>query len=79
MDMDGKPIADNSTPPNPGFPGFDPTASQSLGYVASMLEAGVPVVYFYISDVHDNQLGNSFSTESTFGPGEAGYVAQVKT
>jgi hypothetical protein len=79
MDMDGKPITDSSTPPNPGFPGFDPTASQSLGYVASMLEAGVPVVYFYVSDVHDNQLGKSFSTESTFGPGEAGYVAQVKT
>src|ERR1700751_5257258 len=77
LDMDGKPIADSHG--NPGFPGFDPTASQSLGYVASMLEAGVPVVYFYISDVHDNQLGKSFSTESTFGPGEAGYVAQVKT
>src|SRR5579863_2682877 len=77
-DMDGKPIADSSTPPNPGFPGFDPTASQSLGYVAAMLEAGVPVVYFYISDVHDNELGKSLSTESTFGPGEAGYVQQAQ-
>jgi hypothetical protein len=79
LDMDGNVIADSSTPPNPGFPGFDPTATQSLGYVASMLEAGVPVVYFYISDVHDNELGKSLSTESTFGPGEAGYVKQVQT
>ena len=77
--MDGNVIADSSTPPNPGFPGFDPTATQSLGYVATMLEAGVPVVYFYISDVHDNELGKSLSSESTFGPGEAGYVKQVQT
>src|ERR1700761_1753634 len=26
LDMDGNVIADSSTPPNPGFPGFDPTA-----------------------------------------------------
>ena len=55
-DMDGNPVADSHG--NPGFPGFDPTASQSLGYVAAMLEAGVPVVYFYIADAHDNELGH---------------------
>jgi hypothetical protein len=38
-DLDGNIIADGSTPPNPGFPGFDPTASQTLGYVATMLAA----------------------------------------
>jgi hypothetical protein len=76
MDLDGNPVADSHG--NPGFPGFDPTASQSLGYVAAMLEAGVPVVYFYIADAHDNQLGSTFSPESTFGPGEAAYVAQLK-
>jgi hypothetical protein len=38
-----------------------------------MLEAGVQVVYLYISDVHDNRSGSG-----TFGPGEAGYVAQLK-
>jgi len=76
LDMDGKPIADSHG--NPGFPGFDPTASQSLGYVAAMLEAGVPVVYFYISDAHDNELGPSLSPKSTFGPGEAPYVQQLK-
>jgi len=76
LDLDGKPIADSHG--NPGFPGFDPTASQSLGYVAAMLEAGVPVVYFYISDAHDNELGPSLSSAHTFGPGEAAYVKQLQ-
>ena len=76
LDMDGKPVADSHG--NPGFPGFDPTASQSLGYVATMLEAGVPVVYFYIADAHDNELGSSLGSQSTFGPGEAGYVKQLQ-
>jgi hypothetical protein len=80
-DLDGNIIADNSTPPNPGFPGFSPTASQSLGYVATMLEAGVPVVYLYIADAHDNR-GQAISgvdpkVEATFGPGEQGYVNQL--
>ncbi len=58
---------------NPGFPNvFDPTANQSLGYAATMLEAGVQVVFVYIEDLHDNVAGG------TFGPGEAGYVAQAK-
>jgi len=38
-----------------------------------MLEAGVKVVYLYIADAHDNRSGSG-----TFGPGEAGYVAQLK-
>ena len=75
-DLDGNVI--RSAGGNPGFPGFNPTASQSLGYVATMLEAGVPVVYFYIADAHDNQLGPSLSSQTTFGPGEAGYVKQLK-
>jgi hypothetical protein len=79
-DLDGTPIADSNG--NLGFPGFDPTPSQTLGYLATMLEAGVPVVYGYIEDAHDNQgqaiSGVSTSTEQTFGPGEAGYVTQLK-
>jgi len=59
---------------NPGFPNiFNPTATQSLGYAAAMLEAGVQVVYVYIADAHDNRSGSG-----TFGPGEAGYVAQLQ-
>jgi hypothetical protein len=73
-DLDGNVIADSSTPPNPGFPGFSPTASQTLGYLATMIEAGVPIVYGYIEDAHDN---HSSPTSATFGPGEAGYVQQL--
>lgn len=60
-----------------GFPGFDPLATQTLGAVATMLEKGVPVVFAYISDVHDNEEGSSLSAESTFGPGEQPYVKQL--
>ncbi len=75
-DLDGNVIADSHG--NPGFPGFNPTASQSLGYLATMLEAGVPVVYGYIEDAHDNHTLPS-DPDGTFGPGEAGYVAQLKS
>ncbi|HEX3497192.1 MAG TPA: hypothetical protein VHT02_08475, partial [Methylocella sp.] len=76
-DLDGNPIADQKG--NPGFPGFDPTPSQTLGYLAAMLEAGVPVVYGYIEDAHDNN-NNAFPSnpDGAFGPGEADYVAQLK-
>lgn len=71
-DLDGNVI--QTAAGNPGFPNtFNPVATQSLGYAATMLEAGVQVVYLYIADVHDNR-----STSGTFGPGEAGYVAQLK-
>jgi hypothetical protein len=70
-DLDGVPITDGNG--NPGFPGFDPTASQTLGYVATMLEAGVPIVYAYIADAHDNH----FTFSGSYGPGEAGYVQQL--
>ena len=71
-DLDGNVI--QTAAGNPGFPNtFNPVATQSLGYAATMLEAGVQVVYVYIADVHDNR-----SNSGTFGPGEAGYVAQLK-
>ena len=42
----------------------------------------MPVVYGYIADAHDNRgtalSGVSTATEQTFGPGEAGYVTQLK-
>jgi hypothetical protein len=74
-DLYGNVVADSHG--NPGFPGFSPNASQSLGYLAQMLEAGVPVVYGYIEDVHDNHTVPS-DPDGTFGPGEAGYVSQLK-
>ncbi len=79
-DLDGNVIADSHG--NPGFPGFSPRPSQTLGYLATMLEAGVPVVYGYIADAHDNRgpalSGVSTASEGTFGPGEAGYAMQLK-
>jgi arylsulfatase A-like enzyme len=72
-DLDGNVIADAFG--HPGFPNlFNPLATQSLGYAATMLEAGVQVVYLEIADAHDNRSGSG-----TFGPGEAGYVAQLKS
>ena len=56
-----------------GFPGFDPTASQALGAVAEMQEGGIPVTFAYIADAHDDHVNGV-----PFGPGEAGYVAQLK-
>ncbi|MEU8513408.1 hypothetical protein AB0C76_17720 [Kitasatospora sp. NPDC048722] len=68
----GAPVTDKAG--NPGFPGFDSTsADNTLGYLATMQEAGVPVTYGYISDAHDRYPGGS-----AYGPGEAGYVAQLK-
>ena len=69
----------------PGFPNiFSPTAAQSLGYAAAMLEKGVPIVYLYISDAHDQKTTtldpttNRLVATRAFGPGEAGYVAQLQ-
>ncbi len=59
----------------PGFPGFDGmSAANTLGYVAQMQEAGVPVTIGYISDAHDRH-----PTGGAYGPGEAGYVAALKS
>jgi arylsulfatase A-like enzyme len=46
---------------------------QNLGYLAQMLEVGVPVVYGYISDAHDNHAPGG----GAYGPGEFGYVQQL--
>jgi len=57
-----------------GFPtNFSPSATQTLGAIATMQEAGIPVTFSYIADAHDNR-----ATGLAFGPGQAGYVAQLK-
>jgi hypothetical protein len=63
----------------PGFPGFNPTASQSLAMVADMQEAGIPVTYAYISDLHDKKPGATGCTSpgNALGPGDACYVAAL--
>ena len=62
---------------NPGFPGFDGMeANNALGYTAAAQEAGIPVTYTYLSDVHDDQY--FVNGGNAFGPGEAGYEAQLR-
>ncbi|MDA4112642.1 MAG: hypothetical protein OK474_01175 [Thaumarchaeota archaeon] len=70
-DLSGNVISDGAG--HDGFPGFDGmSASVSLSYVAAMQEHGIPITYAYISDAHDNH-----TTGNAYGPGEAGYVAQL--
>jgi hypothetical protein len=79
LDLDGLHVTDSFG--NDGFPsGFSPTPSQTLGYAAKMLEAGVGVVYLYIEDAHDNHHYPNAPTnpDGAFGPGEAGYVFQLQ-
>jgi hypothetical protein len=67
-----------------GFPGFDGAyAKNTLGYLAQMQEAGIPITWGYISDAHDNHtsafpapFNPNFPRAS--GPGEADYQAQLK-
>jgi len=76
IDLLGKPINDPFA--QPGFPGFDGMeAAVSLAYVAAMHEHGIAVTFAYISDAHDFH-GNAGDQHVAFGPGSAGYVAQLK-
>jgi hypothetical protein len=63
----------------PGFPGFSPTAAQSLAYIADMQEAGIPVTYAYISDTHDKKSGATGCTSpaNALGAGDACSVAAL--
>jgi hypothetical protein len=61
VDLDGNTIT-NTFAGTAGFPGFSPTASQTLAYLATMQEAGVPVTYGYISDIHEKKAGQSGCT-----------------
>jgi hypothetical protein len=56
---------------------FNPQPAQTLAVVETMLKKGIPVVFAYIADAHDNHEGSSLSKEFTFGPGEAPYVKQL--
>ena len=71
-DLSGNPIN--------GFPGFGGISpAQTLAYDATMLENGVPVVFSYISDAHDCHSATTCTPAyRAFGPGEAGYVAQLQ-
>jgi hypothetical protein len=80
-DMNGQPVTDPFG--QCGFPGFDGAlAKNTLGYLAQMQEAGIPITWGYISDAHDNHTSSfpapfnpNFPRAS--GPGESDYVAQL--
>ena len=75
-DLDGNPIQDATG--HVGFPGFDGMeASVSLSWSAAMQEHGVPVTFAYISDAHDGH-GTSGNIHFAYGPGEDGYVQQLR-
>jgi len=83
-DLNGNTIVDdfrgNLTP---GFPGFSLSPPYALGYLADMLEAGVPVVYAYIITPHRPLPVNPYqygfpSDVNDYGPGEAHYVQTLQ-
>ena len=75
-DLDGNVIQDATD--HVGFPGFDGMeATVSLGYVAQMQEAGIPITYAYVSDAHDAH-GTSGNIHFAYGPGEDGYTQQLQ-
>ncbi len=83
-DLSGTPIT-NQYSHTAGFPGFSPTASQTLAYLADMQESGIPVTYGYISDIHERKAGTSGCTTATatrtgkpVGPGDSCYVSNAK-
>jgi hypothetical protein len=78
-DFDGNPLKEPFSG-KPGFPGFNPTASQSLAMMADMQEAGIPITYGYISDMHERKAGTTGCTTATatgsgkpIGPGDKCY------
>jgi hypothetical protein len=70
--LDGAVIKDSNG--DIGFPGYDGmTGVNALAYTLDMQLHGVPVTETYLSDLHD-----SFTGSGPFGPGEAGYEAQLR-
>ena len=83
VDLNGNEIDGAFLTGHPGFPGFGPiNASQSLAYTADMLEAGLPVVNFYVADIHGNEhipgVSACAGQPAALGSGDPCYVAQAQ-
>ena len=83
VDLNGNQINGAFLSDYPGFPGFSTiNASQTLAYMADMLQSGVPVVNGYISDLHGNEhipgLSACAGAPAALGPGSACYIAQAQ-
>jgi hypothetical protein len=85
VDLDGNTLQEPFTH-TPGFPGFSPTATQTLAVLADLQEAGIPVTYGYISDLHerkaDTRTGCTSATPQSvgrpLGPGDSCYVTNAQ-
>jgi hypothetical protein len=84
VDLNGNTIKERFTG-TPGFPGFSPTAAQTLAYLADMQEVGVPVTYGYIADIHEKKPGQTGCTTAgatasgyALGPGDPCAIATAK-
>ena len=82
VDENGNQINGAFLTDHPGFPGFgEINASQTLAYMADALEAKVPVVNGYISDIHGNEdipgLSACTGAPEALGSGTACYTAQA--
>jgi hypothetical protein len=66
----------NGTPIN-GFESFDPAPSWTLGYMLSVLQAGVPVVYGYVATAHnsDNDCNPTTPSSPIVSPATTGPAA----
>jgi type II secretory pathway pseudopilin PulG len=86
VDLKGNQINGAFLTNHPGFPGFSPVAPQSLAMMADMQEAGVPVTYGYISDLHERKAGTTGACSTStatgsgkpLGPGDNCYVNNAK-
>ena len=82
VDLNGNQLNGAFLTNHPGFPGFDVNASQTLAYMADMLESGVPVVGGYISDLHGNHdipgLNACKNAPEALGSGTKCYIEQAQ-
>jgi hypothetical protein len=82
VDLNGNEIDNSFLTSHPGFPGFGPiVAPQTLAYMADMQEAGVPVTFGYIGDLHAKKAGQTgcstttaTGTDNALGPGDPCYM-----
>jgi hypothetical protein len=83
VDLNGNQLNGAFLTNHPGFPGYSSiNASQTLAYMADMLESGVPVVNGYISDLHGDEsipgLSACAHAPAALGSGSACYIAQAQ-
>jgi hypothetical protein len=85
VDLEGNTLQEPFTH-EPGFTGFNPVAKETLAVIADMQEAGIPVTYGYISDLHekksDTRVGctttaNAATAGRPVGPGDSCYVSNA--